>query len=271
LTGLLLLVALLATVIFFRVAFWDGQAAVKEAGGVLTWRPSFLRGEALREWAATTAVQRAQRHLRGRRTGETAVALVSEVASGAVQAMLPLARQSELERTVPCPASGQGLVGVTAVEALAIAAQIRQTHSRAEQRRIHDLALENSKLIGAATSAAAARPLPCPLQRQDCVCCVYATRPLRCRPLHARAVAKAMGSRSVHAGEGEANATTEWQHEVEVAHGVERGLAQALTSAQLDANVYELNGALARALETRDAAERWAVGKEVFRDCLRVR
>ena len=53
-------------------------------------------------------------------------------------------------------------------------------------------------------------------------------------------------------------------HEQTVAQGIEIGLTQALKSAALDANVYELNSALATALETSNAAERWANGENVF-------
>src|SRR5437762_2287700 len=133
--GMLSVAMLFATGVIFRAAFWGEHDAAKEAEAVLTWRPSFLRGAALRDWAASSAEQCAQRHLNGKRTSETAVELVHEITTGAGHAMLPLAHQSELERTVPCPAAGQGRVGVTAVEALSIAAHIRKTHSRREQRR----------------------------------------------------------------------------------------------------------------------------------------
>ena len=165
-----LLAVLIAAAIFIRAAFWGEQDMAAEADAALTWRPSFLRGEALREWAATTAEQRAGRHLSGKRTGETATEIVNEIEEGAGHAMLPLARTAELERIVACPATGQGLVGVTAIEALAIATQIRKTHSRAEQKRIHDLAVENSRKIRSPSREINPPPVPCPLQGRDQVC-----------------------------------------------------------------------------------------------------
>jgi hypothetical protein len=49
---------------------------------------------------------------------------------------------------------------------------------------------------------------------------------------------------------------------------MEIGVTRALKSAGLDANIYELNSALAAALETPDAAERWARGEQVFQNPL---
>ena len=46
-------------------------------------------------------------------------------------------------------------------------------------------------------------------------------------------------------------------------------MTRALKSAGLDANIYELNSAVATALEIPDAAERWARGEDVFRKTLR--
>ena len=295
----------IAIVIFARGAFWGEKDMAEEAKAILTWRPPFLRGGALRNWAATTTEQLAQNRLRGKRTRKTAVQLAAELEEGAMHAMLPLARQAELERIVACPETGQGIVGVTAVEALtiaahlcksrsraeqkrivacpetgqgivgvtavealAIAAHLCKSRSRAEQERIHALALENSKTIALrAHGDSNLPPLPCPLQGQDDVCCVYAARPLRCRPLHAIAVAKGMGSRSGEVAESQAEAPDEDRHEQTIEQGIEIGLTRALKSAGVDANVYELNSALAMALETPDAAERWANGENVFATC----
>ena len=93
-----LVVALIAVVIFFRAAFWGEQDMAEQAKAVLTWRPPFMRGEMLRNWAATTAEQLARSRLTGKRTGETAIRLAAEMEEGAVHAMLPLARQAELDR-----------------------------------------------------------------------------------------------------------------------------------------------------------------------------
>jgi hypothetical protein len=54
-----------------------------------------------------------------------------------------------------------------------------------------------------------------------------------------------------------------------VEQGAETGLAEALVSAGRDGNVYELNSALATALNTPNAAARWASGEEIFAGCKR--
>lgn len=157
---------------------------------MLTWRPPFVSGEALRNWAAWATKDSVQRRLAGERTGQTAVRLARDVEDGAVHAMLPEAPPADLERVVPCPAEGQGVFGVTAPEVLAIAANLRQTRSRAEQRKISELAAENAKKLAAlAPGNGGAPPLPCPLQGENHICCTYAARPLHCLPLHARSVA----------------------------------------------------------------------------------
>jgi Fe-S-cluster containining protein len=268
-----LVFGLLATVLFYTLFLLACFAVVmllpksflgKRATAVLTWLPPFMRGEALRDWAAMTAERLTQKRLAGKRNAETATRLATDVEDGAMHAMLPLAEPGDLERIIACPETGQGMVGVTAPEALAIAAYVRNNLSRAEQQRIHELAAENAKKIPSRKPGDSnLPPLQCPLQGQDHVCCVYAARPLRCRILHAIAVAKEMGDRSAPCG-SQAEAPDENRHEQTVAEGIEIGVTRALKSAGLSANVYELNSALATALDTPDAAERWANGEDVF-------
>jgi Fe-S-cluster containining protein len=262
----ILVLSLIVALIFLRAAFWGEQDMGEDAKAVLTWRPPFMRGTALRNWAATTIEQLAKNRLAGKRTDKSALQLAAELEEGAVQAMLPLAHQAELERIVACPETGQGMIGVTALEALAIAAHLRNNRSRAEQKRIHDLAVENSNKI-ASRARGELLPLPCPLQGRDQVCCVYAVRPLRCRPLHAISVAKSMGSRRVEVSGAQAETADGYRHEWTVERGIEIGLARALKSAGLDGNVYELNSALALALERPEAAECWLKGENVFAGC----
>lgn len=260
-----LLYALLLAVCFAIVILLPASFLGAPAKAVLTWLPPFLRGEGLRNWAATTAERLARERLKGTRTGETAARLAAEVEAGAMHAMLPTAGPAELERVVACPETGQGMVGVTAPEALAIAAYLRKNRSRAEQQRIYELAVENAKKLAVrGRGEGDVPPLPCPLHGEDHVCCAYGTRPLRCRPLHAISIAKEMGSHSVPPAVVQAEALEEHGHEQTVAQGIEMGLTRALKSAGLDANIYEINSALATALESPDAAERWANGERVF-------
>ncbi|MSU64100.1 MAG: hypothetical protein EXS31_17185 [Pedosphaera sp.] len=186
-----------------------------------------------------------------------------------MRAMLPTAGPSELERIMACPEAGQGMVGVTAPEALSIAACLRKNRSRAEQQRIYELAVENAKKVAARVPGESdGAPLPCALHGHDHVCCAYGSRPLHCRPLHAISIAKAIGGNNVPPSGSETATPDELGHERTVSEGIEMGLTRALESAGLDAKIYELNNALATALETPDAAERWAKGENVFHNPL---
>ena len=254
----LLLMLLVGLGLLFPKSFLGEPAKV-----VLNWVPPFLGGNALRDWAATVAEQLAQKRLAGRRTGETASLLAKEMEDAAMHAMLPLVEPADLERIVACPEAGQGHVGVTAPEALAIAAHIRKHKSHAEQKRLYELAVENAKII-AARPAGVLAPHPCALKGRDHVCCTFALRPLRCRPLHAMTVAKETGLHEAPPAHLPAQALAEPRHEQIVAQGIEAGMTRALKSAGLDANIYELNSALATALEIPDAADRWARGEDVF-------
>ena len=259
-----LFLLVLVTVLWFFPRSFLG----KPAKAVLNWLPPFLGGEALRDWAAARAEGLAQKRLAGQRTGKTAGQLATEMEDSAMQAMLPLAEREDLERIVACPETGQGRVGVTAHEALAIAGHIRKTKSQAEQQRIYELALENAKTIASVATDNLA-PSPCALQGKDHVCCVFAQRPLRCRPLHAISLARELGSPSASPTRSPGEAPNASGYEQLIAQGVELGTARALKSAGLDANIYELNSALATALESPDAAERWAKGETVFKNPLR--
>ena len=234
------------------------------ARAVVNWLPPFLGGAALRDWEARNAEQVAQERLAGQRTGKTAGLLAKEMEEAAMQAMLPLLEGTDLDRIVACPEAGQGLIGVTAPEALAIAAHIRKHKSRAEQERIYELAVVNAKRI-ASRAPGDPTPPPCALQGADHVCCTFALRPLRCRPLHARSIAETFSQRKATTPQPQPGAPEAPRHEEIVAQGIEDGMKRALKSAGLDAKMYELNSALATALGIPDAAERWARGEDVFR------
>ena len=255
--GLIMVVAGLvavAGILLLRALFWGEKDAAKDAKTEQTWRPPFVQGEALQAWAAKTAQAEVQHRLAGPWTGHSMVRLAKDVAREATHAMLPLATQAELERIVPCPAEGQGVFGVTAPEVLAIAANLRQIRSRGDQHRIAEMAAANAKKLATPAPAGGSPPvLPCPLQGENQVCCTYSARPLHCLPLHAKTVA----------GTGDPT------FESSVGQGVQAGLQAGLKSAGFDAEVYEFNSALARALDIPDAAERWAKGENIFASCHR--
>lgn len=269
LTIVLLVVFIVVGAILLRAAFQGEDDMALQARNAARWRPPFIRGGALRDWAAGTTEQLATKRLTRERTAETPKQLMAELGEGAARAMLPLGHPAELERIVTCPEKGQGIVGITAVEALAIAADLRAKRSRAELKRIHDQAAENARALALQRSTDTRQPPgPCPLQDKHHICSAYAARPVQCRPLHATAVAESRIGLDAHFS-GSPTSVDE-RHERRVAEGVELGLERALKSAHLDASRYELNSALATALETPDAAARWARGEPVFEACLSV-
>jgi hypothetical protein len=118
----LVFLALLVAVVLFLPKSFLGRPAK----AVLRWLPPFLGGNALRDWAATVAEGMARKRLNEGRTGETASLIAMETEEAAMHAMLPLVDASDLDRIVACPEAGQGRIGVTAPEALEIAAFIRK-------------------------------------------------------------------------------------------------------------------------------------------------
>jgi hypothetical protein len=255
-----MVVAAIATAAFLRTAFTTQEELAAETRARVAWRPSFIQGEQLEEWAAGAANRAAVGALAAGRNATTAARVVDAVAAGATPAMLPLARPAEAERVIPCPEAGQGTIGVTAPEILQIAEHLRQTCSR------RDLECIRARALAAATGPVISSPVTpasCALQGDDSVCCAYHARPLRCRPLHAMAIAHSMGERRADPGEQAAAG----EYERTIARGLEDGLKRALRSAHLDSTVYELNSALAVALGTPDAAVRWAQGENVFASC----
>jgi len=264
-----LIVLMVAVVIWLDVAFRRGQVQTDREKTVHRWQPPFARGNDLLNWAKDTAARIAGKRLVGKRTADTARELSAELHDGAIRAMLPLVPDRETERMVACPDGGQGAIGVMAPEVLEIADYIRHKLSRRERNRIHGLAQKNAERLADREHAQFdADELPCPLQNDNGVCRVYAARPLQCRPLHAAKIARQFGMETSGA-DGE---IPPWPaHVLLIEDGVKEGLVRELESAGLDANVYELNGALVTALDTPHAAQRWARGEDVFAGCQRYR
>ncbi|MSU37014.1 MAG: hypothetical protein EXS36_18335 [Pedosphaera sp.] len=129
----LLLYVLLIAACFAIVMLLPESFLGSPVKAVLTWLPPFMRGEALRNWAATTAERLVKERLTEKPTGTTAARLAAGVEVGAMQAMLPTAGSSDLNCIIACPETGQEMVGLTAPEALTIANYLRKNQSRADQ------------------------------------------------------------------------------------------------------------------------------------------
>lgn len=251
-----------AALLWRDVGAYADRPEAERCQEVWTWRPPFVRGGVLLNWATETTRRIVGEGLAGRRNATTAFKLAEVLEEGATRAMLPLVSAREVGCPVRCPDEGQGMIGVTAPEVLQVADMIRRTKSRAETKRIHDLALENSKKVADLDHAHFdGAETPCPLAGDNHLCRVYAARPLHCRPLHAAAIAERLGLEIDGHGPAEANLAQTVQQ------GVAAGLMSGLESAGLDARLYELNSALVTALDTPDAAARWAKGEDVFAGC----
>ena len=255
-------VVAVVAIIWLEVAFRGDRGRTEREEEVRRWQPPFARGGDLVNWARSTTARTVGKWLAGKPTAATPSKLAAELHEGATRAMLPLAPERETRRTVACPEEGQGMIGITAPEAIEIADYIRRNLSRAERDRIYDLALENAKkMADLGHTQLSVDETPCPLQGDDCVCRTYEARPLRCRPLHAATIARQLGLET----SGAAGEIPPWaSHMLSIEQGVEEGLIRSLESAGLDANLYELNDALVTALDTPDAAERWKQGDGVF-------
>src|SRR5689334_5704101 len=145
-TGLVLIFlfyALLLLVLVGVAVLLPASLLGRPAKAVLHWLPPFLGGKALRDWAANTAEQQAQRRLSEPRTAATASQIATELEQAAMEAMIPLGTPPDWNRVVACPDVGQGRISVSAPEALALAAHLRRTKSRAEQQRIFEAAVRN--------------------------------------------------------------------------------------------------------------------------------
>lgn len=266
----LLFLAVMGAWMFVDVAFLGGDRKVEERRrAIRRWQPPYIEGRELVAWARATAKEAVERVLVGRSSaGRTSARTLSRLADdlheGATRAMLPQVGADKLRRAMPCPEGGQGEIGVTAAEALAIADRVRTTLPKRERE----------KILRRATAIAAARPVtlalergnespPCALQGDDCVCRTYRDRPLRCRPYHAGLTLRGL-SATVDGMDGEA---TGMAHARGVVEGVEEGFGDALEVAGLDNGVYELNAALSVALGKPDATRRWLDGEPIFAAC----
>lgn len=124
----LLSLAVMAAWMFVDVTFLGGdrKVATRERTS-RRWQPPYIGGRELVAWARDTARTSAQRILARSPRASTLTDLTDELHEGATRAMLPQLRAHELRRPLSCPEGGQGEIGVTALEALAIAERIRTT------------------------------------------------------------------------------------------------------------------------------------------------
>ena len=249
----LILLAALALLVFYEVAFTDQPVTENSRH---PWQPPFLHGQELKTWAARMATSVTEKWLAKPRNKTTALGLAREVSNG-VNYAIQESENTHSKRPASCPSCKQRMIGVTPPEALAISNAIRTSLPKPIAQRIHDQSVRNAETVADLNSQQYLQAdVTCPLWDRQTSCLVFESRPLHCR-----------GCCS------DKKDCTENQHSESrafaVGSGTEAGLSQTLQSAGLDGSVYELNSALATALENPNAAKLWIEGNSVFDHCKR--
>ncbi|MFQ5730529.1 MAG: YkgJ family cysteine cluster protein [Planctomycetaceae bacterium] len=200
-----------------------------------------------------------------RRTAKTATELANELHEGATAA---INQDDGPGRQVSCPANCHARIAVTPPEVLGIADYLRKSTPPDELHRIHDRAAANCRQFAAMDRRqSAGEDVRCPLLDDRDACRAFPARPIRCRGwCPAAEAAEDTSSRSIF------DQKLVDPHEFEsrshvVVQGAEFGFRSGLKASGLDGSLYELNSALVVALDVPDAAERWAAGSPVFRNC----
>ncbi len=154
-------------------------------------------------------------------------------------------------------------VAVSAPEALYIAAYLQEILSAEAQvaLRTH-LRARVKQRQGWTVDARHAHKRFCIFLRDDRQCDIYPIRPLACRGYNSMSL-----SACEEAFTGQGDRVHMHAGVREVAAGVIYGLILASKGLKLEWGRYELEAAVLRALDTPDAAERWARGERVFVGC----
>jgi hypothetical protein len=248
----------------FDVAVGDGKRVVDaRRAEARRWRPPYVSGRDLYTWARSMASGIVEDAVYDVGSGSVPTTLADRLNRGAARAMLPGATPEEASRPVRCPQEGQGVVGVTAPEAICVAESLRKQLPAADLQRLRDRSFGKAAQVAFGASRETDVD-PCVLQGDDCVCLTYSARPLHCRPLHAATLARELELDLTVSGDP---ASSLADHMEMVGFGVSEGLVQGLDRVGLDANRYELHSAVALAIDRPDAAERWAAGEDVFAGC----
>jgi Fe-S-cluster containining protein len=149
-------------------------------------------------------------------------------------------------------------VEIRAPEAIYIALRLREERSSAElDALLEKLRRRVAERRGWLCDERWARRQMCVFLQNNWRCGIYAFRPLNCRGWTST-------SRDDCASESPVTPHA-FVHLATQAAG--HGLTRVAAALQLEATSYELEAAILRALETPDAAERWARGERIFTGC----
>jgi Fe-S-cluster containining protein len=156
-------------------------------------------------------------------------------------------------------------VRVSAPEAIGIAEGLREAYPPEWLATLRAIIAQRVERVAelATTRAYLEARLPCAFLAPDGGCAVYERRPLVCRGYHSLS-RSACQEKYVDLA-SPAPPIDSYAHMA--ANAVLYGVVAAVGAAGKDGRIYELHGAVLRALDTPDAGARWARGEEVFAGC----
>ncbi|MCH8922986.1 MAG: hypothetical protein IIA67_07545 [Planctomycetes bacterium] len=237
-------------------------------GIALNWQPPQLWGEPLRKWASGKAHVAAITSLAlAEPTPRLPILLAEEIAQGASYAMDRSPQKDCRECAAGCPGCCRVMVAVTVPEVLSAADYLRRNCQANLVGKIQQQATKTAaQTVDMNKNQYAEQQLPCAMLSADDCCMTYPARPIRCRGWCSLSVDRCNECFLTKAMDQTVPIDA---HAYAVGQGAADGLSAGITSAGLDGTFYELNSALARALDVPDAAEQWLRGEPVFSDCNR--
>lgn len=266
LLAIMTVVAGAAVLMFWDVAFH--KPGTKDSGRTAHagWALPVLRGEELRAWGKRMVDRLVSTYAHQPRTTDATLALAKDISQGVSQVIDEVTMNAVSgSRVVPdCTSRCHEMIGVTGLEAIAMAEELWNHHEGAEVVDIRDRAQKNAQLASKLNrDTYRSAQLVCPLLTDDGQCATYTSRPIFCRTQCRECCGAGCECAAGNAADAQEFAVT-------LGRGVLNGLTDGLAAAGMDGQVYELNSALALALDTPDASTRWGRGEPVFAGCKRV-
>jgi Fe-S-cluster containining protein len=263
--------ALVVVLAFSFVAFVDvafGEGANRADIFRRLWQPPPVHEGGLRSWAAKTVEHVASMRLGRKRTHGFLGELTREIETGVTHAIDSACQTPVSTMEQDCRQRRFAMIGVSASEVTVLADYLRLNRPPKDVARIHERAQRNAELTSRMT-----RPeyenseITCPLLGGDESCEAYPVRPLACRN---GSVDRCKSTQPATDGRPACQGCEERLMEDDataISSGAEAGLQRAFEAVALDHSLYELNSALATALEIPNAGERFVRGERVFAGC----
>ncbi len=260
LAGGVLVTVTLCFVMFIQEAFGPGVSPVcqeLELGGL-----PILTDGSLRDWGKRLALDIASKEAKRKRSGNAAVAMASEVESAISTVVARISSPRRQARGVDCSSCRCDIIPLTAPETLVITEDLRQ---RCSARTIENIRAQARRNLQPAPRVPGQEALSvagaiCPLFGVGGCCLAHAARPVYCR-------GRDVACNVMPAAASPAAESIEKSFATTLGEGMLIGLASALGKAHYDQHIYELNSALAAALEVPGASQRWVEGEAIFAGC----